>query len=311
MNFRQLEYVVEVNRCGSINRAAQALFISQPALSSAIRELESELGFPVFVRSSKGIVCTAEGKRFLASAQQILRQVNEMRSGRSGAAEELPAILRVSSGRYSILSKAVIRFYQQEFEGAEKFSLYVNESGNADVVQDVFNRRADLGIIHVRNIYEDSWRKSLESRGLEHELLFTARSCVTFRSDHPLARKRDLTVEDLYDYPQIRTTSKMAEFCNYDATLPFEIYGSVEKNIFTNNRCTLYDMLDATDAVFLGIKSQYVTEFHPGLETRPLPGDDREWSVYYVKLKSTPLQPYAQRFLQILKELAQAENSNE
>ena len=161
MNFRQLEYVVEVNRCGSINRAAQALFISQPALSSAIRELESELGFPVFVRSSKGIVCTAEGKRFLASAQQILRQVNEMRSGRSGAAEEMPAILRVSSGRYSILSKAVIRFYQQEFEGAEKFSLYVNESGNADVVQDVFNRRADLGIIHVRNIYEDSWRKSL------------------------------------------------------------------------------------------------------------------------------------------------------
>ena len=113
MNFRQLEYVVEVNRCGSINRAAQALFISQPALSSAIRELESELGFPVFVRSSKGIVCTAEGKRFLASAQQILRQVNEMRSGRSGAAEELPAILRGSSGRSSILSKAVIRVYQQ------------------------------------------------------------------------------------------------------------------------------------------------------------------------------------------------------
>ena len=111
MNFRQLEYVVEVNRCGSINRAAQALFISQPALSSAIRELESELGFPVFVRSSKGIVCTAEGKHFLASAQQILRQVSEIRSGRSGAAEELPAILRVSSGRYSILSKAVIRFY--------------------------------------------------------------------------------------------------------------------------------------------------------------------------------------------------------
>ncbi|MBD9157102.1 MAG: hypothetical protein EGQ17_02280, partial [Lachnospiraceae bacterium] len=70
----------------------------------------------------------------------------------------------------------------------------------------------------------------LESRGLEHELLFTARSCVTFRSDHPLARKRDLTVEDLYDYPQIRTTSKMTEFCNYDATLPFDVYGSVEKN---------------------------------------------------------------------------------
>ncbi len=55
--------------------------------------------------------------------------------------------------------------------------------------------------------------------------------------------------------------------------------------------------------------AQYVTEFHPGLETRPLPGDDREWSVYYVKLKSTPLQPYAQRFLQILKELAQADEA--
>ena len=65
MNFRQLEYVLEVDRCGSINKAAQVLFVSQPAVSSAVRELEAELGFPVFTRSSRGITTTMEGRKFI------------------------------------------------------------------------------------------------------------------------------------------------------------------------------------------------------------------------------------------------------
>ena len=223
MNLRQMEYIIEVDRCGSINKASQALFISQPALSSAIRELETELGFPVFVRSSRGITVTVEGRQFIASAQQILNQVNQIRNTHVNKEGDPPPILRISSGRYSIVTKAAVELYQREFLRRPQFSFYLNENGNTDVVQDVFNRRADIGLIHIKNVEEESWKKSLESRGLEHMFLFSGRPCITLRKEHPLMQKETLTPEDIYQYPQVRTISKNAEYCNYDMTTPFEI----------------------------------------------------------------------------------------
>ena len=110
MNFRQLEYILEVDRCGSINKASQTLFVSQPAISSAVHDLEAELGFPVFERSSKGITSTAEGKRFIMAARQIVDQWNQIRSSHTHGQTEPPLVLRISSGRYSFMSAAVIRF---------------------------------------------------------------------------------------------------------------------------------------------------------------------------------------------------------
>lgn len=300
-----MEYIIEVNRCGSINKASQTLFVSQPALSSAIRDLENELGFPIFVRSSKGITVTAEGRQFIASAQQILSQVNQIKNKHSNKDGEYPPILKVSSGRYSIVTKAAVELYEREFSERPSFSFYLNESGNTDVVQDVFTRRADIGLIHIKNAEEESWKKSLDARGMEHVFLFSGCSCITLRKDHPLLDKRVLTPEDIYQYPQVRTISKNSEFCNYDTATPFEIYDNFEKNFYTNNRCTLYDILSTTDAVFLGVMAQYITEFRPGLVTWPLPYEDGVWSVYYVKLKNVPLQPYAQKFIQLIQELAE------
>lgn len=302
-----MEYIIEVDRCGSINKASQTLFVSQPALSSAIRDLENELGFPIFVRSSKGITVTAEGSQFIATAQQILGQVNQIKNKHNNKDGEYPPILKVSSGRYSIVTKAAVELYEREFADRPGFSFYLNESGNTDVVQDVFTRRADIGLIHIKNVEEESWKKSLDARGMEHAFLFSGSSCITLRKDHPLLEKRVLTPEDIYQYPQVRTISKNSEFCNYDTATPFEIYDNFDKNFYTNNRCTLYDILSSTDAVFLGVMAQYITEFRPGLVTRLLPYEDGKWSVYYVKLKNVPLQPYAQKFIQLIRELAETD----
>ena len=305
MNFRQLEYVLEVERCGSINKASQTLFVSQSAISSAIHDLEGELGFSIFERSSKGISTTAEGKRFMVAARQIVNQWNFIRSGRISDREETPLVLRISSGRYSFMSAAVIRFYEEELQRHPQFSLYVNESGNADVVQDVFGRRADIGFIHVKNADEEAWKNRLEARNMEHTFLFRAYSCVTFRKTHPLAEQAAFSLEDIYAYPQVRTTSRMTEYCNYDTTRPFESYEKFQRNIFTNNRCTLYDVLSRTDAVFLGITAHYVTEFHPDLITTPIFDAKAAWNIYCVRLKSAQQHPCATRFLNILQDLIQ------
>ena len=309
MNFRQLEYVLEVDRCGSINKAAQVLFVSQPAVSSAVRELEAELGFPVFTRSSRGITTTMEGRKFITAARQIVSQLNEIRGGSQDAQREAPLVLRISSGRYSFLSAAVIRFYEQELRERSRFSLHINESGNADVVQDVFGRKADLGFIHVKNAQEEAWKKRLEARNMEHILLFRASSCVTFRKSHPLAKKESFSMEDIYAYPQVRTTSRMTEYCNYDMTQPFDGYERFDQNIYTNNRCTLYDVLSRTDAVFLGITARYVTEFHPDLVTVPICDGGSGWNLYCVRLKSMPPNPCAVRFIRVLQDLIQEEET--
>lgn len=80
MTLQQLKYVIEVARSQSINKAAQRLFISQPSLSNALKELEEELGIKIFLRSNKGIIITSEGSEFLGYARQVVEQAELLES---------------------------------------------------------------------------------------------------------------------------------------------------------------------------------------------------------------------------------------
>lgn len=79
MNLKQLEYVVEISRSGSINKAAQNLYLAQPSLSASVRQLEQELGFSIFRRKNSGIELTSEGKLMLLSAKLIMEEVDRIR----------------------------------------------------------------------------------------------------------------------------------------------------------------------------------------------------------------------------------------
>ena len=302
MNFEQLKYIVEIERCGSINKASQTLFVTQPALSASIKELEGELGFTIFERSNKGIRPTAEGSQFVRSANDILSQIEKIRNFYFDGSSASTSVLRISSGRYSFVTNALIEFFNEHFKDKSQFSIYIDELGCQEVALDVFNRKADMGIIHIKNSEEDTWKRNLEEKGLEYNLLFNASSCITFRKGHPLQNKKNIKMEDIFEYPQIRTTAKSNTYCNYDATPSFPFYERFEKNIFTNNRNVVYDCLSRTDAVFFCITGLYITDFHPDLVTIPIPGDKTSWGIYYVKLKNLPLNANTMAFLKILKE---------
>ena len=79
MNLKQLEYVVEISRSGSINKAAQNLYLAQPSLSASVRQLEQELGFSIFRRKNSGIELTSEGKLMLLSAKLIMEEADRIR----------------------------------------------------------------------------------------------------------------------------------------------------------------------------------------------------------------------------------------
>lgn len=301
MNFQQLHYMLEICRCGSINKASQTLFVTQPALSLSIKELEAELGFTLFVRSNKGIHPTVEGAIFLNSIQNIVSQIDQIRNQySSGSNPVCPAVLRISFSRYSFVSNALIKFYSCYFKALPFFSLELNEVDCQQVIQDVFNRKADIGIIHTRDTSDSIQKKDLSNKGIDYKFLFSSHSYVMFRKDHPLAIKAEITPEDIINFPQIRISSRNSDYYSYDTNFNFPHYGNSGKNIFISSRTLVFDFLSKTDAVFLGITDLNVVDFHPDLATKTMYGDNTTYNLYAIRLKSNPSNVYITDFIDLL-----------
>ena len=86
MTIQQLKYIITISENGSLNKAAEVLFITQPSLTSAVRELEKELGITLFNRGGKGVTLTNDGTEFLQYARQVVAQYDRLleKYGRSG-----------------------------------------------------------------------------------------------------------------------------------------------------------------------------------------------------------------------------------
>ena len=146
MTFQQLTYVVEISKCGSINKAAQKLFLSQSGISTAVRELENELGIRVLARSNRGVEFTPEGKEFLGYAVSLLEQKQRIESlygeSRSTIA---PVHFSVSTQRYPFTEDAFLEMLQQNQENRYQYTL--KETSMDGVIDDVYDHRADIGVI--------------------------------------------------------------------------------------------------------------------------------------------------------------------
>ena len=150
MTFQQLEYIVEISKCGSINKAAQKLFLSQSGISTAVRELENELGIRVLARSNRGVEFTPEGKEFLSYAVSLLEQKRGIESlygeARNAAA---PVRFSVSCQRYPFAVDAFLRLLR--IAGENRFRFGLRETGMDGVIDDVYDHRADVADdAHVR-----------------------------------------------------------------------------------------------------------------------------------------------------------------
>ena len=147
MTFQQLTYVVEISKCGSINKAAHKLFLSQSGISTAVRELEEELGIKFFVRSNRGVEFTPEGKEFLGYAVSLLEQKQRIESlygeSRSTIA---PVHFSVSTQRYPFTEDAFLEMLQQNQENRYQYTL--KETSMDGVIDDVYDHRADIGVIY-------------------------------------------------------------------------------------------------------------------------------------------------------------------
>lgn len=197
MALQQIRYVIAVANTNSMNEAAKQLFISQPSLSSAIKELEAEMHISIFVRTSKGVVLTSEGEEFLSYARQILEQVNLLEE--KYIDNNVKKKFGVSTQHYSFAVKAFVEmvksFDMNEYEFA------IRETKTFDVFNDIKLGKSELGVLYINDFNEKVLLKLLKANDLEFHELFQCKAYVYLWKNHPLAQNKIITLEELADYP--------------------------------------------------------------------------------------------------------------
>jgi DNA-binding transcriptional LysR family regulator len=200
MTLTQLRYVIKVADTGSMNAAAKTLFVSQPSLSSAIRELEEELGLTIFFRTNRGIVLTPQGQEFIGYARQVVEQY-ELIESRYISKDKIKARFSVSMQHYSFAVRAFVDTVK-EF-GLDEFEFAVNEDRTSEVINDVAEFRSEIGVLYLSSFNEKILQRIFREQGLEFHPLFDCHIFAYMWKGHPLADKSKVTLEELDPYPML------------------------------------------------------------------------------------------------------------
>lgn len=243
VTIQQLKYIVSVVENGTITEAAKKLYISQPSLSNAIKDIEEEVGITIFIRSRAGIVVTPEGMEFVGYARQVLRQMELLEDK---YISHTPGKIRfgVSSPQYVFSTNAFVDIVE-EF-GKERFEFILHETTVHQILDDVKNRFSDLGIIYISRENEQAMRKTLEENKLSFYELFTVKPQVFVRASHPLAEQSCVQLEELQRYPRINFMQGKEDHAHFSD----ELYGDLsnDKSIRITDTGSLVNLLLGTDA---------------------------------------------------------------
>lgn len=238
MTLQQLKYCITVSETGTISEAARRLFISQPSLTNAVRELEKEMNITVFERTNKGISVSKEGEIFLGYARQVLEQaelLEEKYKHHPGGKQQFG----VSTQHYSFAVKAFVELIKEY--GHEEYDFSLRETQTYEIIDDVARMKSEIGVLYLNQFNETVLRKIIKANGLLFHELFVARPHIFISSRNPLAQKNSVSMEDLTPYPYL--SFEQGEHNSF--YFSEEIFSAVErtKNIRVRDRATLFNLL--------------------------------------------------------------------
>lgn len=197
MTLQQLKYALTIADCGSMNEAAKQLFISQPSLSETMKELETEIGIEIFLRSNRGISITPEGEEFLGYARQVTEQFGLLQSRYIGKKKKEK--FSVSTQHYTFAVKAFVETVKKL--GMERYEYAVHETTTYDVITNVRSFKSEIGVLYLNDFNEKVMMKTIQENGLEFKELFSCNTFVYLWAGHPLAGQKVISMEELDDYP--------------------------------------------------------------------------------------------------------------
>lgn len=296
MTLQQLKYVITISKSGSMHTAADELFITQPNLSKAIKDLEMEMGITIFNRTNKGVLLTDDGTKFLSYARQVVEQANLLEDIYKNK-ESIKRIFAISSQHYGFVVNAFVKLVETLGKDTYEFSL--RECKTYDVINDVKDGRSELGVIYFSRFNSEIMKKVISSNGLSYEFLFEAKPHVLLSKNHPLANKERLTLDDLDAYPRL----------SYDQGLNNSFYyseephalESVSKAIVVSDRATLFNILIGLNGYT--ISSGMISSSLDGNNIISIPLEtDEVMDLVYIYDSDKPMKEITKQYLEILRE---------
>ncbi|WP_139991833.1 LysR family transcriptional regulator [Paenibacillus paridis] len=300
MTFQQMKYVAEIARCGSINKAASKLFVSQSSISGALKELETELNISIFKRSNQGVELTVEGRQFLSYASSLLERKEYIESLYASNHLEPEAQFSISTQRYPFAVDAFVQLVNQM--NNPRFNFTIRETSMDKVIEDVYSSVSDIGVIFTSNLTDKVIKRFLALRGLEFHLLKKIQPCVYVRKGHPLSVKKSLKADELYPYIYMAFEHKQGESIDFSEEFNLIPARQPDRIIVVNDRATAVNLVCNTDVVSTG-SGLLLEEFMDSrMMSIPLEDYGDTMRLGWIKLKNRDLSKESEMFVEKLKD---------
>ena len=300
MTLTQLHYVLTIAETGSMNKAAELLYVAQPSLTNAIKELEKELGITLFFRNGKGVTLTNDGSEFLLYARQIYGEYETVleKYGKNGNYKKK---FGVSTQHYSFAVKAFVDM-AKEFD-MSKYEFAIRETRTAEVIQDVSTMKSEIGVLYLSDYNRKAMEKLLNNAGLEFHHLIDCQAYVYLWKHHPLANEESISFEQLEGYPCL----SFEQGDNSSFYLAEEILSTNEYSqiIHANDRATMLNLMVGLNGYTLC--SGIICEELNGSDFRAVPyKDDAEnpnsvMEIGYITRKNLVLSQMGKVYIEAIK----------
>ena len=295
MNINQLRYVLEVAGSSSMREASTKLYISQPALSSAIRDLEEELGILIFERTNKGISLTDAGREFVSYAKKAVGQY-EILEERYLHRDSDKEHFSVSTQHYNVAIRAFTAVIRRT--DPEKYIFSIHETKTKDVLEDVRSLKSEVGIVSFSGSSEPLFKKLFREYRLDFVPLMKRDTYVYVWNDHPLAGRKEISIDEMQDYPCVSfdQSDDSNMYLNEEAMADYEF----KKMIKSDDRATTMEifaeleaysigsgMLSGTDAILKGLTAIKLKEEDP-------------LTIGYITRKGSAMSRYGEMYIEEL-----------
>ena len=300
MTLQQLHYVITISETGSMNSAAELLYVAQPSLTGAVKELEKELGITIFHRSGRGVSLTNEGLEFITNARQVYYQYETL-MGKYGKSGKRKKKFGVSAQHYSFAVKSFVETVKQY--DAEKYDFAIRETTTKDVIDDVITSKSEIGILYLSDFNRKAIEKILKRNELEFHSLTECDAYVYMWKGHPLADKKSVGFCELADYPCL-SFEQGAEASFYFAE---EIFSTNEypRTVKATDRATMLNLMVGLNGYTLC--SGIICEELNGSDYTAVPlkaedAADGKMEIGYILKKNTVLSSAGELYIKELRE---------
>lgn len=290
ITLQQLHYFIEVAAEGSITAAADLLFVAQPTMSAAMKDLETRVGRSLLLRSARGVTLTADGAEFLGYAKQVVEQAALLEQRYLGRPPSR-RLLGVSAQHYSFAVDAFVQMVRGTEADEYEFSL--RETRTWDIIEDVRTLRSELGILYRNDFNRNVIDKLLRDSGLAFRPLFLAEPHIFISRRNPLASQDRATLADLADLPRL-TFDQGTNNSFYFAEEILSTLSS-KKEIRVSDRATIFNLMTGLNGytISTGIVSD---DLDPEIVAVPLDVDEHI-EIGWIGHSAIPLTEQAQRYL--------------